>query len=525
MSKKRAPRKRAAKGSELSPLARQVQSYVCARFPLLYLVSWEEERVLRELEQVAIAQRKRCYVWSETEGVRNVALSHDRQEAEDRRAREPAAVLARILYEVREGRDKAAKNGSLYVLFDLHAHLEKPAIRRRLRELSQALVASKTTLVILAPRLRLPMELEKEVTVVDVPLPTRAELDAHLEQILATGKLPSALDARQREELIRSAQGMTLREFEQSLALASGEHGELGADAIPLVLRAKEQSVRTSGVLELVRWEEGFEEVGGLDQLKGFLSHRKDAFSADAREFGLPAPRGLCLIGVQGCGKSLSAKAVARYYQLPLLRFDVGRVFAGLVGKSEENVRTALRLAESIAPCVLWIDELEKSLAGSKSSAVSDAGTTSRVISTITTWLQERGDIGVYVVATANDISNLPPELLRKGRFDEIFFVDLPAAAERAQILAIHLRKRKRDADTFDLERIASETEGFSGAELEEVVISGLYKAFADGRRELSTHDLLQSTAQMVPLSQTMREQVDHLRSWARGRARSASSA
>jgi SpoVK/Ycf46/Vps4 family AAA+-type ATPase len=512
-------RQRKPQGPALSSLGRQIQAYVCARFPIVYLVSWEEERVLREVEQVAIAQRKRCYTWTETEGARNIAL--EAQEAEDRRVREPAAILARILIEAREGR--GPKNGSIYVLKDLHPYLDKPAIRRRLRDLAQALVKSKTTLVILAPRLTLPQELEKAVTVVDVPLPSRAELDAHLTSILDSDNLPQALDEQGRDQLIRSAQGLTLREFEQSLALAVGELGELGPSAIPIVLREKEQAVRKSGVLECVRWAEGFESVGGLDRLKTFLGSRRDAFTAEARAYGLPAPRGLCLIGVQGCGKSLSAKAVASFYHVPLLRFDVGRVFAGLVGQSEENVRTALRLAESIAPCVLWIDELEKSLSGSKSSATSDAGTTARVISTITTWLQERGDVGVYVVATANDITNLPPELVRKGRFDEIFFVDLPAAEERAAILAIHLNKRNRPADSYDLERIAAETEGFSGAELEEVVIAALYEAFADGRRDLSTHDLLHAIAQTVPLSHTMREQVEGLRQWARGRARRAS--
>lgn len=516
-----ARRKAAPKGTPLSPLARQVQSYVCARFPILYLVSWEEERVLREVEQVAIAQRKRCYVWSETEGARNLALvSAGKAEPEDRRVREPAAILARILAEVR---DPAGKPGALYVLCDFHPYLDKAPIRRRLRELADALVTSKTTVVILSPRLVLPQELQKAITVVDVPLPNREELDGLLEQILASERLPARLEPRERDALVRSAQGMTLREFEQSLALSVGELGELDGRAVALVLREKEQVVRKSSALECVRWEEGFEAVGGLARLKAFLEARRDAFTAEARAYGLPAPRGLCLIGVQGCGKSLSAKSVARYYNLPLLRFDVGRAFAGLVGQSEENARAALRLAESLAPCVLWIDELEKSLAGARSSASSDAGTTARVISTITTWLQERPTAGVYVVATANDISALPPELIRKGRFDEIFFVDLPDPQERSAILEIHLAKRQREPSGFDLEQIAAESEGFSGAELEEGVIAALYEAFADGRREPTTKDLLSALAQTVPLSHTMREQVEGLRTWAAGRARRAS--
>jgi SpoVK/Ycf46/Vps4 family AAA+-type ATPase len=497
-------------------LAEEIQGYVRARVPILYLVTWEEGRALREVESAAVQLRSMCLVWTETEGLRNVALPN---EAEDRRAREPAAALARI---------QRDEKPAIYVLVDFHPYLEQPAIRRRLRDLAHALVASNKTVVIVGPRLVLPFELQKEVKVIDVPLPSREELDQHLDAIHARleekREVPVRLDRRQRDELIRSAQGMTLQELEQALALAVVRTRAIDADVIPFVLREKEQIVRKSSALECVGWERGFEAVGGLDRLKAWLESRKDAFSAEARNFGLPAPRGLCLIGVQGCGKSLSAKAVARFYRVPLLRLDVGRVFAGIVGRSEENVRNALRLAESIAPCVLWIDELEKSLSGTQSSHVSDGGTTARVISTITTWLQERGGEGVYVVATANDISRLPPELLRKGRFDEIFYVDLPAPSEREEILAIHLRQRDRDPSDFDLVQVAAATDGFSGAELEEVVIAGLYEAFGD-RRPLNTTDLLTAAEQTVPLSTTMKEQVAGLRRWAEGRARAASSA
>ncbi|MEZ6187591.1 MAG: AAA family ATPase [Planctomycetota bacterium] len=497
--------------SDLPGYAQDVMAYARARVPLLYLLSWEEERVVRAVEQVAIELRQRCYVWRITEGLRNVALP---DEAPDKRAREPAAVLTRI------GRDEAP---GIYLLLDFHAHLEQPLLRRQLRDLAQALVTSNKTVVIVAPRLVLPVELEKQVRVIDVMFPGRAELDAHLDQIRRKAPGKVRLSVEEREELVRSAQGMTLMELEQTLALAMVQDGTIGPGALPLVLREKEQIVRKSTALECVRWEEGFEQVGGLDLLKAFLTGRRDAFSEEARRFGLPAPRGLCLIGVQGCGKSLSAKAVARFYRLPLLRFDVGRVFAGIVGRSEENVRNALALAESIAPCVLWIDELEKSLSGAASSSVSDAGTTARVISTITTWLQERTEQGVYVVATANDISRLPPELVRKGRFDEIFYVDLPARSEREEILAIHLRKRGREPERFDLGAVAAAALGFSGAELEEVVLAGLYEAFHE-RRELETPDLLRAVGQTVPLSTTMAESVRHLRSWAASRARRASS-
>jgi ATP-dependent 26S proteasome regulatory subunit len=499
--------------SALSPLGQEIEAYVRARVPILYLVTWEEARALREVEAVAIALRKMCFVWSETSGARNVALP---EEPEDRRVREPAAILGRIAREERS---------AIYVLKDFHPYVKQSQIRRQLRDLSDELVKSGKTVVIVAPRLVLPPELEKQVTVIDVPLPSRDELEEHLRTLLKKLDPKTVrLDKRERDELIRCAQGMTLQELEQTLALAVVKQSGVDRNAIDLVLREKEQIVRKSTVLECVRWEAGFEAVGGLDRLKAFLTSRRDAFSAEARAFGLPAPRGLCLLGVQGCGKSLSAKAVASFYRLPLLRFDVGRVFAGIVGRSEENVRGALALAESIAPCVLWIDELEKSLSGTQSSSVSDAGTTARVISTITTWLQERSGEGVYVVATANSISNLPPELLRKGRFDEIFFVDLPATSEREEILAIHLEKRDRIPAEFDLAKVAGATGGFSGAELEEVVVAGLYAAFG-GRRPLNTEDLLVAAAETVPLSDTMRESVQAIRDWAKGRTRKASSA
>ena len=502
-----------AQAAELSPLARDIDAYVRARVPIIYLVTWEEARALREVEAVAISLRKMCWVWSETEGARNVALPAD---AEDRRVREPAAMLSRI------GRDERA---AIYVLKDFHPYVPVPQIRRKLRDLADRLVKSGKTIVIVAPRLVLPSELEKQVTVIDVPLPSRDELDEHLRALLKKVDPKTVkLDKRERDELIRCAQGMTLHELEQTLALAVVKKAGVDRHAIDLVLREKEQIVRKSTVLECVRWDTGFESVGGLDRLKAFLTSRREAFSAEARAFGLPPPRGLCLIGVQGCGKSLSAKAVASFYRLPLLRFDVGRAFAGIVGRSEQNVRSALALAESIAPCVLWIDELEKSLSGAHSSSVSDAGTTARVISTITTWLQERSGEGVYVVATANSIAHLPPELLRKGRFDEIFFVDLPVTGERSEILAIHLLKRDRTPADFDLSAVAAATQGFSGAELEEVVIAGLYEAFAD-RRPLNTEDLLGAARQTIPLSSTMRESVQQIRDWAQGRTRRASSA
>ena len=258
-----------------------------------------------------------------------------------------------------------------------------------------------------------------------------------------------------------------------------------------------------------------------MDILKEWLRKRVRAFSDEARAFGLPEPKGILLVGVQGCGKSLVAKSVANSWRLPLLRLDVGRLFSSLVGSSEENLRTAIRVAESIAPVVLWVDEIEKGFSGVGSSNVSDAGTAARVFGSFITWLQEK-QAPVFVIATANIVSQLPPELVRKGRFDEIFFVDLPNAAERAEIWRIHLTKRNRDTSQFDLSTLAMASDGLSGAEIEQAVIAGLYEAF-DKNRPLQMGDLLDVLQDTVPLSQMMQEEISALRAWARQRARPAS--
>ncbi|MFM7099726.1 MAG: AAA family ATPase, partial [Verrucomicrobiota bacterium] len=297
--------------------------------------------------------------------------------------------------------------------------------------------------------------------------------------------------------------------------------GRLDGSDVNAVFAEKRQRIRQSGLLEYCDHGENFGGVGGLDALKGWLSKRALAFTPEARDFGLPAPRGVLLLGVQGCGKSLCAKAVSGLWQLPLLRFDIGRLFSGLVGSSEENMRRAIAVAESVAPAVLWVDEIDKAFAGSQGSGFSDGGTTARVLGTFLTWLAEKSS-PVFVVATANDIQHLPAELLRKGRLDEIFFVDLPALAERADILRVHLDRRGRSPAAFDLGALAAAAEEFSGAELEEAIHSALYDAFAGGQ-ELTQDLLMEAIRSTVPLSRTLDHQIRRLREWAMGRARRAS--
>ncbi len=292
---------------------------------------------------------------------------------------------------------------------------------------------------------------------------------------------------------------------------------------VDVVLSEKEQIIRKSAILEYYRASEAFADVGGLDLLKDWMDKRTVAFTEKARDYGLPAPKGILILGVQGCGKSLSAKSIASLWRLPLLRMDVGKIFGGIVGQSEENIRKAIRVAESTAPNIVWIDELEKGFSGTQSSGISDGGTTARVFGTFLAWLQDK-TAPCFVVATANDVSALPPELLRKGRFDEIFFVDLPGEPERAEIFTIHLQKRRRDPAQFDLNALAAATAGYSGAEIEQAVISAMYDAFNLGR-DITTEDILKVAGQSVPLSMTMKEKIDMLRYWAGTRARPASSA
>jgi SpoVK/Ycf46/Vps4 family AAA+-type ATPase len=295
----------------------------------------------------------------------------------------------------------------------------------------------------------------------------------------------------------------------------------LSGDDVNEVFAEKQQIIRKSGLLEYYSTDENFTSIGGLVVLKEWLEKRAVAFTTEARAFGLPAPKGILMLGVQGCGKSLCAKAVSTHWQLPLLRFDMGRMFGSLVGSSEENVRRAIAVAESVAPAILWVDEIDKAFAGSQGSGATDGGTTARVFGTFLTWLSEK-TAPVFVVATANDISQLPPELLRKGRLDEIFFVDLPSQPEREEIFRIHIAKKGRDAAQFDFAALAEASRDFSGAEIEEAINSALYDAFYK-RQQLTTGDVLNALAQTVPLAKTMDEQINRLRSWAEGRARNAS--
>jgi SpoVK/Ycf46/Vps4 family AAA+-type ATPase len=414
----------------------------------------------------------------------------------------------------------------LFVLLDFHSFLNDQTVIRKLRDLVNNLKNTYETLIIISPVLTVPVELEKEFVVIDYSLPVYEEISELLEGIIevvsSSQDVVVDLSPETKERLIKAALGLTRSEAENAFARAIVLDKRLDKDDIEKVLDEKKQAIRKSKFLEYFEAREDFANVGGLDSLKEWLTKRGVAFTQKATEFGLPQPKGILLIGVQGCGKSLTAKAVANLWKLPLLRLDIGAVFSGIVGSSEENMRRAIKAAETLAPIILWIDEIEKGLSGVQSSTFSDAGTSARVFSTFLTWLQEK-TAAVFVIATANNIQLLPPELLRKGRFDEIFFVDLPSVEERKEIFSIHIKKKKRDPAKFDIAHLAEEASGYSGAEIEQAVISSLYDAFLENR-DITTADILKNVKVSIPLSITMKEGIDQLRDWARDRARCASS-
>ena len=493
--------------------SRQLETLIRARYPILAIASHEEERVLRTVGALATRRKRKLLAWTVTRGFFPPEKPVD---ASRGATTDPLAALDEVV---------ATVDPTIFVLLDFHPFLRADAVVRRLRDVAQHLRGTYSTVVLLSPHLTLPAELDKDVTVVDFPLPDRAELqgilDRTLREVRESAGLAIERGAVAEDAILGATLGLTEKEAENVLAKSLVLGGRLGAADVPLILEEKRQIVRRSGYLEDVAVEPASAEVGGLEHLRAWLDKRRLAFGARARAAGLPFPKGLLLVGVQGCGKSLSAKAAAQTWQLPLLRLDVGRVFAGVVGSSENNMRRAIEAAEAVAPAILWVDEIEKAFSGLGSSDTSDGGTTARVFATFLTWLQEKRS-PVFVFATANSVARLPPELVRKGRLDELFFVDLPTARERRAVLGIHLARRGVTLTSGELDALAQSSDGFSGAELEQAVIAASFDAFAEGLAPTTAH-VARALQETVPLSRTMADQIDALRAWARGRARPAS--
>jgi len=477
-----------------SATADELRLLVRAGWRLAAFETFEEDRALSLLERVAEASERRCVPWSVASGLGVTGEgtgSFDAGLEAVERFEEPA----------------------LFAMLDAHRWLDDAIALRRLRDLLPTLGSRKQCIVLVGPVFHLPVEIERDTARVALPLPGPAELSHLFARVLEQGDAKA--DPEVLGQAIRGALGLSSGEAVRALRKALRSAGAFDARAVAEIVRDKRRALHRTPALTFLDDETGLVDVGGLAELKGWLAERRRAFTDEAKQFGLPVPRGLLLLGVQGCGKSLSARAVAREWQFPLLRLDLAAAFGG--GRSPElALREAIEVAGSLAPVVLWIDEIEKGFAAAESDPVA-----SRVFGWFLTWLSEKRE-PVFVVATANDVKGLPPELLRRGRFDELFFVDLPTPAEREEILNIHLRKRGRDPLHYEVAELALAAERLTGAELEQVVAAALYTAFAESR-EVTDNDLANAIEQTVPLYDTFEERIKELRDWARYRARNAS--
>ncbi|ERI09674.1 AAA family ATPase [Aneurinibacillus aneurinilyticus] len=496
-----------------------------ARFPYLYISTWEEDRVLSVIRSVAqdielIKTPREVLIWRMTTGILDSKCQPKGE------CKTPLKALEFI-----ERYDKPC----IVVLQDFHVYFGSQGrlpdfqVIRKLRDMLTNIKQSPSPINVIftSPFLILPEDLQKDITIVDFDLPTFEEIKSVLDEMISineqSGRIKISLTVEERERLAKAALGLTLSEAENAFARAMVEDGRLDIKDVGVILEEKEQIIKKTGILEFITSELRIEDVGGLENLKRWLTKRNKSWLDSARKYGLPAPKGVLITGVPGCGKSLISKSISSMWQLPLLRLDMGKIFSGIVGSSEENMRKAIKTAEAISPSILWIDEIEKGFSGISNGG--DSGTSSRIFGQFLTWMQEKTS-PVFVIATANNISGLPPELMRKGRFDEIFFVDLPTTRERKEILKVHINKRLKDPEVIGqfqltdemLESLAVKCEGFVGAEIEQLIIDALFEAYAE-ERSIFLEDFERAIANTVPLSVTQAEQIRAIRDWANIRA------
>jgi hypothetical protein len=488
----------------------QLRSRILAGYSLQFLKTWEEARWEAEFEQLSAETDRNLVLWSATAGA-SPAL-----EGEPGDSRDPLEFLRQV---------EMYPDGCLFLVRDFHPYLRDPRVVRCLRELAASLAGHNKALLMVGPVNDVPVELQKDAVSLELPLPgmeeLRGELAAVLEELRAAGGANLDISEAEEERLLKAVIGLTAREVRKALMLSLQGRETVDDDVFTTLVSEKRHLFQSSDLLEFHDLEEGIQDIGGLDVLKDWLARRAEAFSERAREQGIPMPRGVLLLGVQGCGKSLSARVAARLLSFPLVRLDVSNLLSSDRGGTERNLRDVLRLMETIAPAVLWLDEIDKGFAGAADDTFRDA-TIARLVGSLLTWMESR-KAPVFVVATANAIAGLPPEMLRRGRFDELFFVDLPNYHERKQILEIHLARRGWKPEKFDLRELANQTEGFSGAELEQIVVSGMVDAYGEGQ-VLSQAKLIRAREQTVPLSVTMEERIFALREWAATRCRRATS-
>lgn len=496
-----------------------IRDLIKANYPLIYAITTEYSRTMQYLRNIGNRLGYTFYVWDCVDGLQ-VHVRDDEgryQVKEVDEGDDYKGLLDKIISEMES--DEKQDEKAIYLIEDLHRYFDQPDIFTRLRKLAERLRFYDKHIILSGPFIQIPDELEKFVTLVNIPLPDRGDLKKLLNRV--SGK--NQIDEDLQKAYIDSALGLTDMEADLAFRLAKEKIGLDKKEASQVISREKEQIIKKSGILDYYHVSDDLEKsIGGLDNLKTWLRQRNRAFERKAKEFGLKEPKGMLLVGVPGCGKSLTAKCVAAEWKQPLLRLDVGKIFQAEVGSSENNIRQAIATAEAVAPCVLWIDEIEKGL--NVGGGEKDGGTNSRVFSTILTWMQEKTK-PVFVVATANNIQALPPELLRKGRFDEIFFVDLPTKEERKNIFKIHLNKYGQSSIS-DLDEIAKQTLYFNGAEIEESVKEAMFIAYNrdPNVKQITINDLEDAIEPIVPLAKTMPNQIKFLRDFGKSkRARPAS--
>ena len=478
-----------------------------SRYPLIYIPTGEEERLEKVIIQAAQGLGDRpVYIWDFVDGYQN-------------NLNDPGFGKRNPLQALEFVEKFPANSPVIFILRDFQRFLEDISIARKLRNLARSLKSQPKNIVIIAPSISIPSELSEVLTVLEFPLPTGVEIRQEVQNLLLA--MGQKLGEQVVDELVRSAQGLSMERIRRVMARAIAAHGEIQPEDVELMLEEKRQTIRQTQILDYYPAREQISDIGGLDNLKDWLLRRGGAFTEKARQYGIPHPRGLLLVGIQGTGKSLTAKAIAHHWHLPLLRLDVGRLFGGLVGESESRTRQMIQLAEALAPCILWIDEIDKAFSGLDNRG--DGGTTNRVFGTFINWLAEKKS-PVFVVATANNIQALPPEMLRKGRFDEIFFVGLPNQEERQAIFSLHLQRlRPNNLKSYEIDRLAYETPDFSGAEIEQTIIEAMHLGFSQNR-DFTTDDVLEAASQIIPLARTAQEQIQLLQNWAAsGKARLAS--
>ena len=475
-----------------------------SRTPLIWIKSKEEERLYRVLQSVSkTLNKKRVISWDCVNGIQG-SLNEERKFANN-----PKGILNWI-------NEQNNSVSTILLLKDFHKFYEDPTISRTIKELSFFLKETTHNIIFSSHIYPTSDELDELLTIIELPLPDQKELKKLIKNISV--KTDSDLDDNDLHELAMASSGLSELRVRQVAARALTQRGKISRTDLKDIVEEKKQVIARSEILEFFESDSNQNDIGGLSILKNWLKQRYQAFSSEAREYGLPLPKGVLLVGPQGTGKSLTAKAIAQSWSMPLLKLDVGRLFSGLVGSSEARTRETIIRAEAMAPCILWIDEIDKGFGG---DARSDGGTSQRVLASLLTWMAEKKS-SVFVIATANAIDKLPPELLRKGRFDEIFFLDLPKSEERFSILDLHLKKRRPNYN-FQLSTIVDRTSGYSGAELEQAVIEAMHFSFSE-RREISERDLIKAVSELVPLSRTAKEQLDMLKQWSStGRARLAS--